>query len=100
MHNILCGMLLWQPGNSPHLKWLGEWMDRVSAFGHVVREARLEKGLTQEQLAEKASLHRNFISMVERGQSKIALDSLFSIADALECPASELLGRAEDTAQK
>ncbi|MGA3981382.1 helix-turn-helix domain-containing protein [Ralstonia nicotianae] len=75
-------------------------MDRITAFGQVVREARLAKGLSQERLAEMADLHRNFVSLVERGQSKIALDSLFSIADALGCPASELLSRTELMAQR
>lgn len=70
-------------------------MDRVSAFGQVVRRARLAKGLSQEELAEKANLHRNFVSLVERGQSKIALDSLFLLADALETTASELLRATE-----
>ncbi|MGA4045160.1 helix-turn-helix domain-containing protein [Ralstonia nicotianae] len=70
-------------------------MDRIAAFGQVVREARLEKGLTQEALAEQADLHRNFVSLIERGQSKVALDSLFAIADALGTQASELLRLAE-----
>lgn len=74
-------------------------MDRVSAFGQVVRRARLAKGLSQEELAEKASLHRNFVSLVERGQSKIALDSLFLLSDALETTASELLRAAESVAR-
>ena len=73
-------------------------MDRIAAFGQTVREARLAKGLSQEGLAEKANLHRNFISLVERGESKIALDSLFAIADALSVPASKLLSDAESTA--
>jgi transcriptional regulator with XRE-family HTH domain len=48
-------------------------MDRIAAFGQTVREARLAKGLSQEGLAEKANLHRNFISLVERGESKIVV---------------------------
>ncbi|EEG07340.1 helix-turn-helix domain-containing protein [Pseudogulbenkiania ferrooxidans] len=74
-------------------------MNRVSAFGRVVREARLAKGWSQEELAERASLHRNFVSLVERGQSKIALDSLFFLADALETTASELLRATESVVQ-
>lgn len=75
-------------------------MDRIAAFGQVVREARLAKGLTQEALAEKANLHRNFVSLIERGQSKIALDSLFALADALDMPASELLRLTEVVAKQ
>lgn len=75
-------------------------MDRITAFGRVVRAARVAKRLSQEQLAERASLHRNFVSLVERGQSKIALDSLFSLADALETSASELLRLTEVEAHR
>ncbi|MCG5077522.1 helix-turn-helix domain-containing protein [Paraburkholderia tagetis] len=75
-------------------------MSRIAAFGRVVREERLAKGISQEELAEKANLHRNFISLVERGQSKIALDSLFALADALDISASTLLRRAETAAKK
>ncbi|BCN08964.1 hypothetical protein RPSD_08490 [Ralstonia solanacearum] len=79
---------------------VGVRMDRIAAFGQVVREARLVKGLTQEALAEQAELHRNFVSLIERGQSKVALDSLFAIADALGMPASELLRLAEVLARR
>ncbi|MGF6634160.1 transcriptional regulator with XRE-family HTH domain [Paraburkholderia sp. MM5496-R1] len=75
-------------------------MSRIAAFGRVVREERLARGISQEELAEKANLHRNFISLVERGQSKIALDSLFALADALDTSASTLLRRAETAANK
>jgi transcriptional regulator with XRE-family HTH domain len=75
-------------------------MDRIAAFGRVVRELRVAKGLSQEQLAERANLHRNFVSLVERGLTKIALDSLYLLADALEMSASELLRLAEVKAQK
>ncbi len=75
-------------------------MDRITAFGRVVRKARIAKGLSQEQLAERANLHRNFVSLVERGLSKIALDSLFSLADALEMRTSELIRLTEEEAHK
>ncbi|QPS42835.1 helix-turn-helix transcriptional regulator [Burkholderia humptydooensis] len=74
-------------------------MDRIAAFGEAVRKVRLAKGFTQEALAEKANLHRNFVSLIERGQSKIALDSLFALADALDIAASELLRLAEVAAR-
>jgi len=74
-------------------------MDRITAFGQVIRKERRAKGISQEELAELANLHRNFISMVERGASKIALDSLFALADALEISASTLLRRAEAAAK-
>lgn len=73
-------------------------MNRLEALSQVIREARQAKGLSQEKLAELAHLHRNFIGIVERNANTPALDSLFSIADALEITASELLAKAEERA--
>ncbi|HEV2727815.1 MAG TPA: helix-turn-helix transcriptional regulator, partial [Solirubrobacterales bacterium] len=38
------------------------------ALGKTVRELRLEKGMTQEQLALGAGVHRSYIGLIERGQ--------------------------------
>lgn len=66
-------------------------MKRIQQFGQAVRSARLARGLTQEQLAEKANLHVNSISFVERGLSPPALDTICFIADALGLKVSELV---------
>lgn len=68
-------------------------MNYAKAFGLAIREARLERKLTQEQLAEVAKLHPNFISLVERGRTQPALDSIFSLAGALEKSPIELMKR-------
>lgn len=73
-------------------------MDRMRAFGLVVREVRQEAQLSQEKLAEKAKLHRNFVGLLERNSTTAALDSIFALADALQIPASELVARAEQLA--
>ena len=65
-------------------------MNRIQQFGQAVRSARLARGLTQEQLAEKANLHVNSISFVERGLSPPALDTICSLADAMGVTVSEL----------
>lgn len=59
-------------------------MDIVKVFAHNVRKYRTEKGLSQETLAEKASLHRTYICAVEREKRSISLDNIQKIADALE----------------
>ena len=75
-------------------------MKRIQQFGQAVRSARLARGLTQEQLAEKANLHVNSISFVERGLSPPALDTICFIADALGLKVSELVTDMEMGSKK
>lgn len=70
-------------------------MDRLQALGLVIRDTRKAKHISQEKLAELAQLHRNFVGLVERAETKLAIDSLFAIADALSVPASQLMQEAE-----
>jgi len=53
-------------------------------FGETVREIRKEKGLSQEELAHKADLHRTYIGMIERAEKNITLVNIEKIANALE----------------
>jgi transcriptional regulator with XRE-family HTH domain len=59
----------------------------------LIRELRLERSWSQETLAEKAGLHRNFISLIERGRNQPSVDSLFQIAAAFEMAAAEMVER-------
>jgi transcriptional regulator with XRE-family HTH domain len=67
------------------------------ALGQAIRELRLEgsEPLSQEALAAKAGVHRNYVGAVERGERNIAYTNLLRIAAALRVPASEVVGRAE-----
>lgn len=68
----------------------------AKAFGEVLKELRLERGLTQDKLAELASLNdRSHVSMLERGEKSPALPTLFILADALDISASELIRLVE-----
>ena len=60
-------------------------------FAANVRRIRLEKKLTQEQVAEAADLHTNYISSVERGERNISICNIERIAHALGVPMPELL---------
>jgi transcriptional regulator with XRE-family HTH domain len=51
-------------------------------FGEKVRELRLAKGLSQEQLANLANVHRTYIGMVERAEKNITLVNIEKIAIA------------------
>ncbi|WP_078861554.1 helix-turn-helix domain-containing protein [Streptomyces sp. NRRL F-5650] len=62
-----------------------------AAFGHRVREHRLSAGLSQEELAEKAGIHRTYVSSLERGQRNVSLDNIIALARALKVDAAQLL---------
>lgn len=59
----------------------------------LIRSLRTEQGMSQEELAERAGLHRNFISLIERGKSQPTVDNVFRLANALEISAVELIQR-------
>ncbi len=51
--------------------------------GKTVRQLRLAKGWTQEELAERAGLHPTYVGGIERGERNVGLDNLVGIARAL-----------------
>jgi len=63
----------------------------LEKFGKKVREERLNQGLSQEELAAKAGVHRTYIGMVERGEKNITLGSIEKIAKALKLKPSVLI---------
>jgi two-component system, response regulator len=72
--------------------------DVKKQFGAAVRLHRGQLGISQEELAGRAGLHRTYISDVERGARNVSLESIHRLADALEIPLSTLFSRLEETA--
>ncbi len=66
------------------------------AFGKVLRELRLNKGLSQEQLGFEADLRRTYVSILELGQQQPSLTTLLKLANALNIKASQLMALLEE----
>lgn len=64
-------------------------------FGRAVRELRLGRELSQEKLAQKAKLSRNFLGSLERGESSVSLEAADRIARGLGTTLTELIGLTE-----
>jgi transcriptional regulator with XRE-family HTH domain len=64
-------------------------------FGRVLREARKERGFSQEQLAFESGYHPTYIGQLERGTKSPSLRTIMSLAGALKTPGSELFRRLE-----
>lgn len=58
--------------------------------GNNVRKERQKRGLSQEELAELADLHRTYIGMIERAEKNVTISSLEKVASALNIDIREL----------
>jgi len=67
----------------------------LRAMGEELRHRRLSKRLSQETLAEKAGLHRNFIGLLERGERNPTLITLCDLAGALRTTVSDIMAATE-----
>src|SRR3954468_6343622 len=65
-------------------------------FGSAVKGKRSELHISQEELADRAGLHRTYVSDVERGARNLSLESIEKLAHALELSISGLFERAKD----
>ena len=70
-------------------------MTEQECFGSVVRSRRLALGISQEELAARAKVHRTYIGSVERGERNISLLNIHAVAKALGTNAGSLLTEAD-----
>jgi transcriptional regulator with XRE-family HTH domain len=66
------------------------------AFGAAVSARRHNLGWSQEDLAHRAGLHRNYVGGVERGERNLGLINAGAFAQALGVPLSALIADAEE----
>ena len=70
-------------------------MDLNIKFGKIIKELRIERGLSQEELGHKAGLHRTYIGMIERGEKNITIENINKLSKALGVPLSSIFLRVE-----
>jgi transcriptional regulator with XRE-family HTH domain len=66
-------------------------VDIATAFGRNLNRCRKRTGLSQEELAVRASLHRTEIGLLERGERLPRIDTAIKLAGALGVPPAELI---------
>lgn len=67
----------------------------VQRFGDVVRQQREASGISQEDLADRAGLHRTYISLIERGLRTSSITTVQRLAEALGVSMTDLIARTE-----
>ena len=68
-------------------------------IGTELRRAREAAGLTQQELAEAARLHRTYVSLLERDKKSPTIDVLFRLCRAIGIPPSKFVARLERSAR-
>lgn len=69
----------------------------AAAFGSIVRQTRLDAGVSQEALADLAQVERSYLGRLERGESQPTLYVLLKVAAALGCEGKALVGLVEES---
>lgn len=64
-------------------------------FGMAVRRRRHRLDLSQEDFADKADIHRTYVSSIELGKVDVGMGTAYKVARALNLPLSKLIKEAE-----
>ena len=59
-------------------------------LGKKVRELRHRLKISQEELAERANLHRNYVGGIERGERNVSVNNIVKLAKAMRVHPSQL----------
>jgi transcriptional regulator with XRE-family HTH domain len=70
--------------------------DPKEVLARNLRRLRTSTGLSQEELAARAGLHRTYVSSVERGRRNVSLENIFALARGLGCAPQELIALSSD----
>ena len=69
----------------------------VQALSEEIKERRMEAGISQDDLADRAKVHRTYISLIERKSCNFSMQIFFRIAEALDIEPLELMQEAGKT---
>lgn len=65
----------------------------MSERGHFIREWRLHRGLTQEQMAERVGIDKSYLSKIENGRKRYDQPFLEAASEVLGCEPADLIQR-------
>ena len=71
--------------------WKSDQLLSLKKLGAIMAERRVLLGLSQDDLADQAQVHRSYISEIERGQRNFTIKVLTLMAESLNLSMSELL---------
>lgn len=66
-----------------------------AVFGRVVRRLREARGISQEDFADVAGIHRTYVSSIERGKVQVSIAVVKKLADALEVSLTDLWSQVD-----
>ena len=67
----------------------------LMAFGLAIQKRRREMGISQEEAASRAGIHRTYFADVERGARNIGLKNVVAIARGLDVTVSDLMKKIQ-----
>jgi len=70
---------------------MDEEQEFIKKFGIKLKQIRVEKGFSQEMLANDADIPVNQVGRIERAEIKTTLGTIYKLADALQVAPKELL---------
>lgn len=63
-------------------------------LGDNIRRRRKTQGMSQEELADRAGMHRTYLGAIERAEQNVSIDNIERVAVALGCAPYDLLQRS------
>lgn len=64
-------------------------------FGSLIRDLRVQRGLSQEEFALLCGVHRTYVGSIERGEKTVTIETAHRLAEALGVTLSEIFSGIE-----